>query len=413
MDGSRGLLMPKGCWWYGRTPGTILALLFFVGNESITESIMKTVIHGKWIYVCALLLVMNTAGAAAQQGKLRVGFLCEAGPDEPFWEQVVRVMHAAANDLNVELIVKYDPTRSTYTTKKIGEQFIDSEPKLDYLLTKYLRSVTATHIEHARRRGIKVFVFNSDIPEPEYDVVGRLPREKYANWIGHMVPDDKMAGYDLAGALIEGARRAKGDGQIDKIRILGLEAPHESTVGSSRRAGLVEKVAEAPDVVLQGGILTDWESSAAMPRIVEALEAHADTDILWSPNVGITWGAVLAVEQLGKVPGKDIQVGGFDWDSDTTKGIADGRITASMFGHFLQGAWALILVHDYHYSYDFADSPGVRMFTPLSIMNAENYNGYKAGVLERDWEEIDFRKFSKKYNPQLKTYNFSISQFLK
>lgn len=375
----------------------------------------EKLIPGKWFYPLLLLVIALTSAADVdtQSQKLRVGFLCEAPADNPFWKSVVQVMQAAANDLNIDLVVEYDPTHSTFTTKKLGTHLINSEPKLDYLLTKYLLSVTATHIQQAQQRGIKVFVFNSDVPESEYETVGRLPRQKYDNWIGHMVPDDELAGYDLAAELIAQTKQAEGINTADGIQILALNAPYESTVGSSRLAGLKEETAEVSDAVLEDVVVVNWEAASASQRVVELLKQYPKTDILWSPNLAITWGAVEGLEHSGRTPGKDILVGGFDWNSESIKAIADGRITASMFGHFLEGAWALILVNDYHYGIDFAKSAGVRISTPLSSLNADNYEQYKGVILENRWEEIDFRRFSKKYNTELKSYNFNINQFLK
>ena len=368
--------------------------------------------HGKWRCLLFIALVMSLTGVSAQEEKLRVGFICAATADHPFWGQVIQVMQAAANDLNIDLIIKYDPTRSTYATKKIGSQLINSEPKLDYLLTKYWLGVTATHIEQARQRGIKVFIFNSDVPESEYEATGRFPRQKYTNWIGHMVPDDNQAGYDLAKILIERAREIKSTREKKRIRVLGLNGPFESTVGTNRLGGLKKRIQETPDAVLEDTVVTNWMADDADKSIVNLLKLHPDTDVLWAPNESITWGAVQAAEHSGKTPGKDIVIGGFDWNAESIKAIADGRIAASMFGHFLEGAWALILVNDYHYGFDFANNPGTRISTPLAVIDAGNYERYITLLRKDSWEKIDFRKFSKKYNPELKEYNFNINQFL-
>lgn len=361
-------------------------------------------------YLLLAFLIANAAPAYSQSQKLRVGFVCAAAPDHPFWGQVIQVMQAAANDLDIDLTIKYDLSRSSYASKKIGNQLIESDPKLDYMLTPYWGSVTPIHIELAQQRGIKVLAFNSDVPKAEHETVGKLPRQKYDHWIGHMVPNDNAAGHDLTAALIEQARKTNGG---TKISILALTGPFESTVGASRLAGLKSKVEEEADAVLEDVVLTNWEAGAASETVANLLTKHPGVDVLWAPNESITWGALLAVEKSGKKPGKNIYIGGFDWNPESIKAIADGRISASMFGHFLEGAWALILAHDYHHGFDFADDTGVRISTPLNIINAGNYAQYTTLLQEGNWEQVDFRKFSKKYNPQLKSYNFNISQFLK
>ena len=367
---------------------------------------------GKQGFFLLLAILASTTTALARQDPLRVGFICQSPPDNPFWNQVVTVMQAVADDLDIDLVIKYAHTTNSYTFKRLGNRLLDSDPKLDYLLTKYLASITAEHIQHAAKRGTRVFVFNADIPQSDYELVGRRPRETYSNWIGHMLPNDRQAGYDLATALINRARQIGDTGKEGKIDMLAVDSHFESTVGTNRLEGLNEKAAEASDVVLKHVETAGWEVDALYEEMVKTLRQNNYTNVFWSPDEAMAWAAVQAAEHIGKTPGKDVLIGGFDWNTKSIEAIADGRITASMFGHFLEGAWALILVHDYHYGFDFADDPGVRISTPLSIINQDNYQQYKALFVKDYWDKIDFRKYSKKYNPELKSYNFSISQFL-
>lgn len=352
---------------------------------------------GRRFCLAAAVLAAGTAIAGAAPDKPRVGFLCSAPLDHPFWGQVIRVMQAAADDLDVELVVKCDPARSTYATKRLGSKLIDSEPRIDYLLTKYWPSVTDLHMQQAKERGIKVFIFNSDIGEKSRETTGSTPRKKVENWIGHMVPDDRKAGRDLAGLLINRALRAEGND--DKVFVLSLMAPGETSVAAARQQGMKDMIAVTSKAVLQDTVLANWESQSAADIILELLKQHPHTDVIWTANEAIAWGAVRAVERAGKVPGKDILIGGFDWNPESIEAIADGRITASMFGHFMEGAWALLLVHDYHYGFDFADTLGVRVSTPLNVMDAGSYKRYQAILEDADWGDVDFRKLSKKHNP--------------
>jgi ABC-type sugar transport system substrate-binding protein len=143
------------------------------------------------------------------------------------------------------------------------------------------------------------------------------------------------------------------------------------------------------------------------------MSGSSSVDVIWAGNQAAMWGAVQGVEQAGKIPGKDVFIGGFDWGPDSIAAVADGRITASMFGHFMEGVWALLLVHDYHYGFDFADDVGVKISTPMNPVTAKNYERYKAVLNESHWEDVDSKRLSKKYNPALGSYNFNISRLLK
>ncbi|MBN1378937.1 MAG: ABC transporter substrate-binding protein [Gammaproteobacteria bacterium] len=356
--------------------------------------------------------------SATQADVLRVGFLCPKPPGQGFWGQVIQVMQAAAADLEIELRVKCDESGSSFGNKRAGERLLNSEPKLDFLLTGYWAAVTKYHLAIAQERGIKVFVFNADIRDDEQNEVGG-PRGKYDNWIGHMVPDDQAAAMEMTKILIDRAANEKKKTANNPVNVYAFLGTGQSPIARKRIAGLHEHGKLTPNAKLHEVSMTivdrrtkivknDGAREWAKKIISESLEI----DVIWTNNQDEMWGAVQGIEQAGKIPGKDIFVGGFDWDPDSILAIADGRISVSMFGHFLEGAWALILAHDYYYGFDFKDDTGVSISTPIVAMTPENISQYEK-ILDKDfWAKVDFRKFSKKYNPELESYNFSISQFL-
>src|SRR5690606_19400727 len=78
--------------------------------------------------ILLLCITLFAGSSVAQAAPLRVGFLCPSPAEHPFWKQVIHTMRAAANDLQIELIVKCDEHRTTYTTKKIGTELLNAEP---------------------------------------------------------------------------------------------------------------------------------------------------------------------------------------------------------------------------------------------------------------------------------------------
>lgn len=77
---------------------------------------------------------------------------------------------------------------------------------------------------------------------------------------------------------------------------------------------------------------------------------------------------------------------------------------------FLQGGWALILLHDYLQGFDFAEE-GLA-FPSYENSSTSNVNLNQTLFLQNKWNQIDFKQFSKRYNPELKQYNFSLAALI-
>ena len=78
----------------------------------------------------------------------------------------------------------------------------------------------------------------------------------------------------------------------------------------------------------------------------------------------------------------------------------------------MEAGWALLLMHDYHFGYDFISDTGTEITTTMQALTEENINDYLRKFGDGNWNKIDFRRFSKKYNPHLSKYDFSLDAVL-
>lgn len=322
-----------------------------------------------------------------------------------FWEQTIKIMRAAAEDLDVDLTVAYSHSNS-YSLKKDGLKALNERGKADFFLTGYWPASTQFHLQRAEQLGIRSFIFNSGVSSDERAEAGR-PRGKYKYWIGQSIPDDRQAGYLLADMLI---KKAKAAGKTDggKVHLIALAGWGED----ERSAGLMKRIKENSDAVLDELILTGWSKDTAYREMTEKLKLHPTVTVVWNEGDPMALGAIKAAEDLGRAPGKDIFIGGFNWSPDIIQAIIDGKMLVTLGGHFLEGTKALLLVHDYYYGIDFADNPGLETLTQLQSITQDNAQEYLEALQNLDWREIDFRHFSKKYNTKLKTYDLSLDALL-
>jgi ABC-type sugar transport system substrate-binding protein len=327
-----------------------------------------------------------------------------------FWEQTIKVVRAAAEDLNVDLTVAYSHSNS-YSLKKDGLKALNDPDKGDFFLTGYWTSSTQFHLQRAEQLGIRSFIFNSGVTPGERAEMG-WPRGKYKYWIGQVTPDDLQASYFLADMLINKAKAAgkADDGKVHLIALGGWGSKNE--MEESRYEGLRKRIKEQNDAVLDEYILTGWSKDTAYDELIEKLKLNPKVTVVWNTGDPMALGAIKAAEDLGRVPGKDIFIGGFNWSLDSIRAIIDGKMVATLGSHFLEGAKALILIHDYHYGIDFAEDTGVETLTQLQPITKDNAEEYLDILQHLDWREIDFKHFSKKYNTKLKTYDLSLDVLL-
>lgn len=356
------------------------------------------------------MAVLPWLSLAFAQPAPKVTFLVpEPSGAKPFWEQMITVARAAAKDLNVDLRLVSSYSNS-YSLKRDGLTALNDPDKADYFLTGYWASSSHFHLERAEQLSIRTFLVNSGMASGERAEMGR-PRGKYKYWIGQVTPDDLQASYLLADMLIEKAKTA--DRSDDKVHLLGLGGwGNKSKMEEDRYGGLRKRINEQNDAVLNELILTGWSQDTAYTELRGKLKQNPNVTAIWSASDIMALGAIKAAEELGRKPGKDIFIGSFDWSLDGIRAVMDGKITATLGSHFLEGAKALILIHDYHYGIDFADDPGMEILTQMQPITKDNAEEYLDVLQKLDWHKVDFKRFSKKHNPKLKTYDLSLDALL-
>jgi ABC-type sugar transport system substrate-binding protein len=339
-----------------------------------------------------------------------VAFLVPGSPENTFWKASIEFSKAVAEDLGINLQVT-NAAENTYSIKRTGQKLLANADMPEYLMTAYLQSVTLEHLELARAKGVKVLLFNTDVSKEEREEIG-APREKFSNWIGQMVPDDVQAGYSLANVLIN---QAKGKNLVPegaRIELIALTGANNTNVSFDRNFGLERRVSSSNDSRLHEIRFCDWARKSANLETTDLLDKHPGTTVVWAASDSMAFGAIEALNGLGVTAGEGILVGGIDWSSEGVKAVANGQLAATVGGHFMEAGWALIMIYDYHHGIDFKDDVGLKYMTSMSVLESKNVKKYLEKFGEGDWSSVDFKKLSKKYNPSLTKYNFSLDAIM-
>jgi len=341
---------------------------------------------------------------SAAQTPIKVAFL-SPGPQgkQPFWTELAAFMQAAADDLGMDLEVVYANHR--FEVEENARWIAHRKDRPDYLVYIYQATSTRNMLPMLEEAGIRSVIINTDTIPLERALVG-LPREKYAQWIGHIYPDDLLAGRMLADCLIrEGIDKGLTDNDR-RLHIVGIGGSRDTTSGTYRMDGLLQALGDNPRAVLDRFVWADWEREKARVKTLALLDYHPDARVYWAVHDHTALGILDAVEGLGIKAGKNFLTGGIGWSAECIEAVRDGRMEAAIGGHFMDGAWALIMILDYHNGHDFA-APDPVLKSEMRLLDRTNLDKYLP-LLDRDnWKKIDFKRFTRTHNPRLRQYEFN------
>lgn len=324
-----------------------------------------------------------------------------------FGDKVADFMGTVAADLGIDLeIVRVHTDSSLIRNRQTLETIQADKHNIDIVLLHYDTAILIPELSAlAEKRGFVIATFNIKPAQNDFEKIGR-PREQYPRWITYLAPDDTSAGYQLAHELIDAAKTLFAG--TDTMQMVAIGGNDIGEVNMNRLNGLQQRLQSESGVTLKDSILTDWRREQGYDAAAKFIGEYPQTKIFWAASDSLALGAINALADKNLRPGRDFVIGGIDWSDEAIQAVSDGRMVATIGGHFMEGGWALLLAFDYLQGRDFADDVGVSIATPMHTLTRNNVAEF-AGLLNKEyWEQLDFRLFSKALNPDLKKYDFSL-----
>lgn len=358
--------------------------------------------------LAAGLILLGAAFAAAAQS---VAFINPGKSDEIYWLTASQAMQNAASSLGIPFEVHY-AQREHLKTLEIAREIAarPKEKRPDYVVITHDYAVAVELLKILDGAGIKTFLAYSTIPHDQRGDIG-APREKYKGWLGSLEPKAEDAGYLTARSLIAQGRKMKAAAPDGKIHLLAIAGDRSTPSSINRNRGMRRAVEESRDVVLDQEIYAAWTREKAAEQSEWLFQRHPHARLVWAGNDLMAFGAMQSWEKRGGKPGRDAWFSGVNTSTEAMEAIKSGRLTSLAGGHFIAGAWSIVMLYDYHQGRDFRQE-GLEMersmFIDFTPVLADRY----LERFGRGFSGVDFRRFSKALNPKLKTYNFSFAQFL-
>lgn len=343
---------------------------------------------------------------------LSVVFINPGKTDEAYWSAAAQSMQVSASSLGISLEVQF-AERNHLRALEIARALVARPPnkRPDYAVFSNDYATGAEILRTLDGSGIKSFMAFSRLTADEEAQHGTA-RKKFKDWIGSLEPIAEDAGYLTAKSLIAQGRDRKLQAGDGKLHLLAVAGDRSTTSSIKRNEGMLRAVAEAPDVLMTQMIYASWTREKAQEQTAWLYQRYPEAKLVWSGNDLMAFGAMNSAESRGAVPGKSMLFSGVNTSHEAMQAVKSGRLSALAGGHFIAGAWSLVMIYDYHHGRDFADE-GLQLERNMFVL----FDPVLADVFESrfgdKYSSIDFRAYSKKLNPKLTKYEFGFAQLLK
>ncbi|MCU0071093.1 ABC transporter substrate-binding protein [Pseudomonas koreensis] len=331
-------------------------------------------------------------------------FLNPGSTEEAFWVSYSQFMQAAARDLGIDLRILYSQRQPELTVAQ-ARLALQGPDRPDYLMFVNEQYVAPQILRLANDSGVKLFMVNSALtPNQQALVVERADR------IGSLVPNDEEGGYLMMKELIRLHPPVAPGKTIDLLAFSGLKITPSAQL---REKGMQRALAEHPQVRLRQLVYGGWTQKRAYEQAKQLLVRYPDVSLVWAANDEMAFGAMRAVSEAGKVPGKDVLFSAVNTSHEALQALVDGRLSALLGGHFTLGGWALVELHDYQQGVDLNQYGGRdRQVALLQLIDRDQARRMLAMGASPDYG-VHFRKLSAKGRPVSYRYPFNLQTLMR
>lgn len=348
-------------------------------------------------WLCIILFSVSFHGNCKTD--FSVLFVNPSTSEEPFWGKVQQVLEVAAEQNNVDLEVIYGEG-NRYVQLAELKKYLQYRTAPDFVMLMNYPGNAEQVMDLLEQFKVNFITLEQTIVGVERVAIGE-PKERYTHWLGEVYHDNFKAGKLLAKSLVESAKE-----HLQPLNVVAING-HYGSESDTRSEGM-QTYLKNNNLALSQAVYANWSKSQAMDKTSKLLKRYPQANIIWSASDLMAIGAYRATKNLTDKP---YYIGGFDWLKDNLKLIEQGKLTASVGGHYMMGGWALITLVDLQNGATFWQR-NTAIEIELDVITKKNINDYKWLINMTDWSALDFNPY-KLTNTKHKNYHFDIKSLRK
>ena len=301
---------------------------------------------------CALGLGLPAQARLQAPARPWVVFLNPGGMSEPsgvpLWRMSTQYMQRMAEALHVRLDVQF-ANRDHLAMLKQAEVLARLAQAPDYVILVNEKALAPRMLRMFLGGRTQVICMHNRVTAEQRSQIGN-ERAQLPHWLGSVVADNMAGSYRLMSALYRQC-------PSEHPQVLGITGDPRTPVSQERALGVQHFMDEAGRGKYLQTVNADWSYADAEQKTRLLLNRYRKADILWTANDSMALGALHACEAMKLSP----LVGGMGGWPEALERIRAGRLTATVAGHFLLGAWTLALIHDHFHGLDFSQAGSAEM----------------------------------------------------
>lgn len=323
---------------------------------------------------------------------LNVLFINPSVVGNPHWDKAQQLIENAAHQLDINLQVVHVSLQERGNLSPLLAAFKDKQNRPQAVIfLAYPFDDNQRIFSFLEARKLPFITLEDTLGLRERKLLG-FAGEKFKYWLTEKKFDDKKTGYLLAKQLINKASEKFSE----PISLVAISGSHIK-ISELRNAGLRQALVENPQVNFKQLVYNNWDKQISRNQARKLMLRYPETKIIWTASDSAGIGAYEASLELGKKPGKDVIIGGIDWQSTIFPLMQEGRYCASVGGQVLAAASALVYFYDYYHG---VDKKVLKNMPNLKIdLITDNDLPMLEFVQTAHWENLNFKTMSIKYNP--------------
>ena len=350
-----------------------------------------------------LMILWLVVAWSTQAAALNVAFLVPDTQERKFWQQVVGVVQSVADDHNINLQVYYS-SNDRFASRTGIANIVGQNQKPDYVIYRPIKGSVIDTMRLLEAHKISFVTLEKSFSDEELQLVGK-PQSKYQHWLGTVEYDDEQGGALLTAALLQQHQKTQPD---TTMRLTAIGGGFEQ-VSLARQSHLKNLALQDKPVVVNQIFPMSWSIDNIYQTFPAINSRYPDTHAFWCVADSF---ALAILDHISAPSNSDspVLIGGFDWLPEAIDKIASKDLAASVGGHFLMAANALLKIIEY--------SQGNNVFLQnntaqkYEVIDHDNVALYQPFLHKAPWPEIDYRQFSSHFNQQKKPVDLTVANLI-